>query len=155
MRCARQDEASVVLQYRIALRERCCGLIFSVIARLPARTAGPTSGYVLAQHLRQQAHDSLTSFSWHFRSPLERLEQPMGASQSNRHGVAPGLAASPPGFGEDIFGARGATAFGAAAVSVERAAAGGVLVHAAVPVAVAVAPDQKRIPAERFRPAAS
>src|SRR5215831_17096287 len=39
-------------------------------------TVGPTSGHVLAQHLRQQAHDPLTNFSGHFRTPLGRLEQP-------------------------------------------------------------------------------
>ena len=39
-------------------------------------TAGPTSGHVLAQHLRQQAHDPLTNFSGQFWTPLGRLEQP-------------------------------------------------------------------------------
>jgi hypothetical protein len=39
-------------------------------------TAGATSGHVLAQHLRQQAHDPPTNFSGHFRTPLGRLEQP-------------------------------------------------------------------------------
>lgn len=38
-------------------------------------TPGPTSGHVLAQHLRQQAHYLVTNFFGHFWTRSERLEQ--------------------------------------------------------------------------------
>src|SRR5256885_13820735 len=66
----------------------------------------------------------------------------MRPSQSDRDRVASSLAAPPPWLGDDLFGTGGKTAIGAAARLGEHGAAGGVLVGAAVSVAVAGAPDK-------------